>query len=188
MIYPHDHPDLVNTLASRLENGQIGVIACDTIYGLVGVAPDTEIRLAEIKGRDAAKQFLILIKNPEIIREYSDMDLPEELADFWPGPLTILFPLRAREQRIGFRVPADPFLLSILEKLNRPLYSTSVNISGKKHLCRISDIISGFEDKTDFIVDSGDMENALPSTIIDIGTKPWKLVRQGAISLPGFSK
>ncbi|RPJ06331.1 MAG: Sua5/YciO/YrdC/YwlC family protein [Spirochaetaceae bacterium] len=184
MIYSFDHPDLQNILVSGLEQGQTGILPCDTIYGLVGIAPDTENRLTLIKHRDQTKQFLMLIPDPAVIREYSDIPLPKELAKFWPGPLTILFPLKGRQGSIGFRIPSDLFLLSMLEKLKKPLYSTSVNISGKEHLWKIKDIILEFEDKTDFIVDRGDMRNTLPSTIIDIGTTPWKLVRQGAIIVP----
>ncbi len=156
---------------------------CDTIYGLVGVAPDTEERIARIKGRPGEKGFLWLIGSAGWLPRFTDAALPPPLAGYWPGPLTLIFPRRGGG-RIALRVPRDPLLAGLLRRLNRPLVSTSVNRSGQASLWRIGEIAAEFGAEVDLVVDAGDQEGRMPSTVVDLSTQPWRLVRPGAARLP----
>ena len=89
-------PSLSGTLLSILGSGGVVVMPCDTIYGLVGVAPDTEDRLRTIKGR-GERSFLRLIGSPDWLPGFTDVPLPESLRGYWPGPLTLIFPVRGAE-------------------------------------------------------------------------------------------
>ncbi|MBN1523342.1 MAG: L-threonylcarbamoyladenylate synthase [Spirochaetales bacterium] len=182
MIISARDPNYFSTVCSLLQRKMIGIVPCDTIYGLVGIAPETENKIRAAKGRLETKPFLMLTHSMEMIKTFTDTLLPKELQQFWPGPLTILFPKIGSPDKIAFRIPNDPFLLQVLEKLDRPLYSTSVNISGKNFLWDIEEMKKEFHSKVGFIVDAGNLPYAVPSTIIDISTTPATLVREGALA------
>lgn len=166
-----------------LESGGVAIIPCDTIYGIMGCAPETDSRIRDIKGRGEAKPFLHLISSVIQFNNLSVIPFPEDLEPYWPGPLTVVTTVKTGGT-LAYRLPKDRFLQDIVSHMESPLYSTSVNITCFDHMWKISEIIEKFEDKVDLIVDGGDYEGRVPSTVIDITTKPYKLIRQGALKLP----
>ncbi len=155
---------------------------CDTIYGIVGPAPASEARIRELKGR-GEKSFLQLIAGARLAGALRRArPCRKRWPRYWPGPLTLIFP--AGEGSVALRVPADPRLRRLLERLDRPLYSTSVNRSGQPALWRIADILEQFEAAVDLVVDAGDLPGRLPSTIVDVSQRPFRVLRQGALSIP----
>lgn len=183
MIIKSNHPECLKQSIQVIKAGGIAILPCDTIYGLVGLAPYADSRLRQIKGRSEDKPFLILIKDISWLKEFSPLSLPAALKPFWPGPLTIIFP-GYQGEKIGLRIPSDPFLQNLLTALNHPIYSTSVNLAGEPPLNEIAKIIQGFAAKVDLIVDTGDLGGRQASTIIDISEKPYRLIRQGAVEIP----
>jgi L-threonylcarbamoyladenylate synthase len=199
-----DDSALFETVFAVLKRGAVVVMPCDTIYGLVGVAPDTGPLLRRLKGREE-RSFLQLIASPDWLPAFTDQRLPESLSKYWPGPLTIIFrakappnapagaPASGPDPRAGkpsppatvaLRIPRDPLLLEIMEKLGRPLFSTSVNLTGQPSLWRIQEIFALFEERVDLIVDAGDRPGGVPSTILDITSRPFRILRPGAVEVP----
>jgi len=181
MRLPFDQPGLTETLARTLGTGGVVVMPCDTIYGLVGLAPDTEARIRSLKGRED-KSFLRLIASAQWLPRFTAAPLPEPLGPYWPGPLTIIFP--SGEGTVALRVPDDPLLQGLLLRLDRPLYSTSVNRSGRPPLWRCADILREFGPEVDLVVDAGDLPSRLPSTILDATSHPFRILRQGSVRIP----
>ena len=168
----------VANILSVLSDDGIVIMPCDTIYGIVGVAPLTEKKIRELKGRGETKPFLMLVRK-EWVSRFTDMEICSYLLGLWPGPLTVIVP--------GFdgcstalRVPDDDRLQDLLFALNKPLYSTSVNKSACESLYKSDDIEREFGSTVDLFVNEGNMEGGMPSTIIDVSEKPYKLVREGA--------
>jgi L-threonylcarbamoyladenylate synthase len=174
-------PRLSERLAELFAAGGVAIMPCDTIYGIVGPAPASEARIRELKGR-GEKSFLQLIAGADWLERFGRLTLPPTLAAYWPGPLTLIFP--AGEGSVALRVPADSRLRLLLERLGRPLYSTSVNRSGQPALWRSAEILEQFETAVDLVVDAGDLPGRLPSTIVDISRRPFRVLRQGALELP----
>jgi L-threonylcarbamoyladenylate synthase len=131
MVLDVNHPEAVPTARTVLAKGGVAVLPTDTIYGFSGIVPDTEERIRSLKGRGEDKPFLMLIGDPEWIRTWSDFTVPEALYRFWPGPLTLIVPGRRAGETHAFRQPDHPFLSAVLAGLERPLYSTSVNLSSR---------------------------------------------------------
>lgn len=181
MLLDSSNPDVYAQLVRVLRAGEVAIMACDTIYGLVGIVPQSEHKIRTIKGRAQEKPFLQLIAS-DWVATYSDTAIPDGLRDLWPGPLTLILPT-PDGRKTAFRVPADPLLSRILAAIGKPLFSTSVNRSGQQSLWRIKDIVSLFESQTALIIDSGDLEGRLPSTIVDLSSRPFRLVRQGALEI-----
>ncbi len=176
-------PALFSTLTKILSQGRIAVIPCDTIYGIVGVAPDTEERIRDLKGSMEHKPFIQLIPSAEWLPDFTDLSLPESLRKFWPGPLTVIFPAR-KGGTVALRVPEDSLLQRLIRAIKKPLYSTSVNKSGQEPCWKIQDIKSVFSQDVDLVVDAGDLPGRRPSTVLDISSTPYRLVRKGVVELP----
>jgi L-threonylcarbamoyladenylate synthase len=177
-----DDPKLLDALVEVLESGGIVIMPCDTIYGFVGVAPDTEGKIRELKGRQE-KSFLRLIPDLKWLSRYTGSSLPRELKSYWPGAMTVIFPAKDTGT-VALRIPDDPLLLQLMRRLDRALFSTSVNASGKPALWRIRDICSAFESRVDLVAAAGDRPEGIPSTIVDITETPFRLLRRGAVKLP----
>ncbi len=171
----------VAELLQVLGSGRPVIMPCDTIYGIVGIVPVSEEIIRDIKGRDESKPFLQLIRKewlPGLVKTI----IPDNLLKLWPGPLTLIVE-GVDNNSIAVRVPDDKRLLYIMKKLKKPLYSTSVNRSGNQVLYKADEIKKEFQGKVDLFANEGDLPGGLPSTILDIREKPYRLIREGACFL-----
>jgi len=177
MILAKNDADTVEILASVLLDGGTAVIPCDTIYGISAVYGKGEAALKTLKGRDANKPFLVLatIQQARSLCSY----IPPSVLNAWPAPLTVILP-GVSGSTIGIRVPDDEFLVSILESVGSPVYSTSVNISGEPSLLDFDSICRRFGDKVDVLVKGPENQGTVASTLIDATVCPFRLIRQGA--------
>jgi L-threonylcarbamoyladenylate synthase len=173
---PRSFPALVRILAG----GGVAIAPGDTMYGLIGIAPETEDRLRSVKGRGEDKPFLRLIADPSWVQRISSMQMPSRLAPYWPGPLTLVFPARDGGTA-ALRMPDNRFLLELLRALDRPLYSTSVNRAGSPPLGTVEDMRRELEGDVDAIFDDGDRPPGTPSTLLDVTRRPFAVLRQGAV-------
>ncbi len=155
---------------------------CDTIYGFVGIVPETAERLNTIKKRSPERDYLQLIL-PDWLSRYTAAEIDPLLVSLCPGKLTFVVKNNAGTTT-AVRFPEDPFLLSLLRILGKPLYSTSVNKSGEEILFKSADIIKTFGNEIDAFIDAGDLVGRKPSTILDITSEPYTIIRQGDCSIP----
>jgi L-threonylcarbamoyladenylate synthase len=188
--------DAVRTVAHEIIHGRVIVYPTDTIYGIGADAcnPDAVERVFKAKKRDSGKPILTLVNSLEMAARLADSisDKARALMEqLWPGPLTLVFKsspclpqrLTGGTATIGIRYPEHRFCLEVLKVCNRPITSTSANVSGEEESVSIKEIAEAFESDVDLIVDAGDLRSALPSTIVDVtGPKP-KIVRTGAFPL-----
>jgi len=170
-------------LVKILSAGGVVIMPCDTIYGIVGRAPDTEKRIRAAKGRGETNPFLMLIESERDVGRLSDMELDRGVAALWPGPLTVVIQARAGGT-VAVRVPSDQSLRRLIGRVGAPLYSTSVNRSGQPSLAIIAEIVREFEHRVDLIVDGGDIPGREPSTLLDVTTRPFRILREGACKVP----
>jgi L-threonylcarbamoyladenylate synthase len=170
-------------LAQALRQNQVAIIPCDTVYGFVGRSPDTDAAIRAIKGRGEDKPFISFIEKPADIAFFGALSPEPALLDFWPGPLTIILPTRSGPT-VALRCPDDPWLGELLRLCGFPLFTTSVNRSGRPLLTRVSDMAAEFESEVACVVDGGDLPQALPSTLLDATKKPYRILRQGGLVVP----
>ena len=175
------------TVINSLKRGEVVVLPTDTVYGfsaLVSDDFDTAEKIRKIKGREETKPFIQLIAKPEDIIKYTDDNIPESLLKYWPGPLTIIVnDKRYKNVTTAFRCPGDEWIRNIIFECECPIYSTSVNRSGKLVLAKESEITKEFEDEVNMIVLDGDCVDPVPSTIIKIDSGKINIIRQGKIIL-----
>ncbi len=167
----------IGELASRLRRGEVGILPCDTIYGLSGIVNDEiKERLYQIKERPQSKNFIVLMTREQV--KESNLIVPDDILALWPCSLTAILPA-SDGTTLAVRVPSDPFL-SLLLPLSGPIFSTSVNISGSPSLLTFDEILPVFGDKVDFIVKSDTVNGGKSSTLVDATKKPYRVLRQGS--------
>lgn len=154
MVVPFGNPEAVGKTAKILAGSGIVIFPCDTIYGISGIVPHTEDRIRELKGREETKPFIRLYYSIADVEKLTGYRIDKRLTRYWPGPLTLILPDKAGK-KIGVRVPGDRFTSLVLEQLEAPIYSTSVNRSNEPPINNIGTIIGRFEPLVDIIVDGG---------------------------------
>lgn len=111
---------------------------------------------------------------------------------FWPGPLTIILTRKEDDKvfksteaigdEIGIRMTSSPFLHSFLEAIHTPITAPSANITGQVPDTKVENVIKTFQDKVDYIIDSGDVESPISSTIIKVEDGKIEIQREGKIT------
>lgn len=171
-------PMVANEIGNRLKRGEVGIIPCDTIYGICARATEESAeRIYMIKKRPQSKSFIRLMTKKQI--EYSSFSVPSDLIDRWPAPFSAIVMDRKTDSTVAIRVPSDDFLNTILP-ISGEIFSTSVNFSGSPSLQNTNEIIDSFSSLVDFIVIREDMPKGESSTLIDATKKPYHIIRQGS--------
>lgn len=181
MIIKKDNPASITTTIDILNANKIAIIPTDTVYGFSGIVPITDKKIRQIKGRSETKPFIQLISDPKDILALTNSKIPSKLIDLWPGALTVIVTNLQETNTVAYRCPGDEWLRSIISRCKVPIYSTSVNRSGKPILDTIKSITDEFSEDVDLIIDDGDKKNAVASTIVDITGPTPKIIRQGSV-------
>lgn len=187
-------------ILQMLQNGRVGVIPTDTIYGLVGSAliPDTVERIYRLRRRNPNKPFIILISSLNDLNHFN-IKLDKFTRDFleknWPNPLSVVLSvtpasrgelskwnyLTRGTKTLAFRMPNNSKLLDILKKTG-PLVAPSANFEGSKPAETIDEAKGYFGNEVDFYVDGGKLVG-LPSTLVAIKEGKIKVLRQGIFTI-----
>ncbi len=174
-------------LAKRVEAGEIFVYPTETIYGIGGRADSEQVkkRIIAAKVRKPEHPMILLAGNKKVFEDFGILfpQAAQLLAEhFWPGQLTLVLPFKKGKAEAGVRVSDHPFITSLYEHLNVPIFSTSANISGQAYENAPDEIYRIFESQTDFMVDAGVLPPSPPSTVVKvIDDKKIELVREGVI-------
>ena len=183
-----------NDIIKTLKDGKLVIMPTDTIYGIIGDATNEDVinKVYEVKERPHDKPLLILVSNLSMLHELVT-EIPKEtekiINKFWPGPLTILFKksskvsdaLTANSALVAIRMPKDKRLLNIMNHLNRPLISTSANISSHNAITNPNQLEEKMKEKIDLIVDEGTVNNEA-STLITIVNGKIEILREGSLT------
>jgi len=166
-------------IADALIAGSVVLMPTDTIYGLHAVAANEEAvaRIAEMKGRDETKPFIVLASS---VDEFPDLGItapPEilnDLASIWPAPLTAILPRGA--STLAVRIPAVDWLRALIERTG-PLVSTSANRAGEPPVDRPAALAHDLQTRLD-VVDGG-VRDGEPSAILDVTGSELRFIREG---------
>lgn len=180
-----DDPELIHLL----QTGAVGVLPTDTVYGLVCIAKNEQSakRLYTLKSRELKPGTLIAASISQIV----DLGIPKRylkaVEHFWPGSISVIVPcdemlshLHLGKMSLAVRIPADEFILSLLEKVG-PLLTTSANHPGELTARNIEEARGFFGESVDFYVDNGEVSERPPSTIIRVIDDEIEVVRKGAV-------
>lgn len=147
-----------------LKNGGTILYPTDTIWGIGCDATNLEAieKIFEIKKRDKSKSVIILVESEKRLQDL--VDVPEmawEIIDVSEKPVTIVYEnprnlpkeLLAQDGSIGIRLVKNEFCKKLISKLNKPIVSTSANLSGEKSALKFSDISEEIVNAVDYAVE-----------------------------------
>jgi len=167
-----------------LRNGGVILYPTDTIWGLGCDAtnPDAVQKIYEIKQRSDQKSLLVLLDNQGKIPSYVQEipDVAWDLMDLSEKPLSIIYSdaknlasnLIAEDGSIGIRIPNDDFCQKLIQRLKKPLVSSSANISGESAPQNFDEISPKIIEAVDYVVEwrQDDYTKAQASSIVKLKT------------------
>ncbi|MFA5878636.1 MAG: L-threonylcarbamoyladenylate synthase [Candidatus Margulisiibacteriota bacterium] len=182
----------LDEIIKKLKENKIGIFPCDTIYGIIGVFNEEVLeKIYALKKRPKDNPFLLLIPNRsflnQLTQEINKTHL-ELINAAWPGPVTFIFKknkkipdlLTANKPTIGIRLPKFAPLNYLLDKLNQPLISTSVNFAGVPAINNILDLPHKMFEELEFACFKISPCLMQESAIIDILGREKKIIRPGS--------
>jgi L-threonylcarbamoyladenylate synthase len=179
-----------------LERGLLVAIPSETVYGLAANALDEEavLHIFEVKQRPKFDPLIVHGANREQLSEYitSFPDWAASLADaFWPGPLTLVLPkhstipdiVTSGLDKVAVRVPNSPLTQELLAQLDFPLAAPSANPFGFVSPTSAQHVMDQLGGKIPYILDGGECEVGLESTIVAEENVKLHILRLGGISV-----
>ncbi|MFW8595583.1 L-threonylcarbamoyladenylate synthase [Cribrihabitans neustonicus] len=182
--------------AALLHAGELVSFPTETVYGLGADARQGSAVAAiyDAKGRPSFNPLIAHVHSAEAARRYVEWSGPAETlaAAFWPGPLTLVLPLReghgisslvtAGLETLGVRVPAHPAAQALLSAFDGPVAAPSANLSGKISPTTAAHVAAGLGDRIAAILDDGPCGVGVESTIIGLAGPEPMLLRPGGLA------
>lgn len=180
-------------LCNLINNGELAIVPTDTVYGIIADATNEEAirKVYFAKHRSFSKPLIIMVSSIDMLKRYvKDISSVEQklIEKYWPGRLTILFKknneisnlLTNGGEYIGIRLPDNKDLCALMNMLNKPLISTSANISDNMTITDITMLEDELKNNISYIVDGGVL-NDLPSTLVKVEDGNIIFLREGEL-------
>jgi L-threonylcarbamoyladenylate synthase len=189
--------EVIERAARLINKGEVVVCPTDTGYAFAANALDTRAiaRVFDLKERSFSNPIHVAVDSIEAAEKYAQInEVARYLAGhFLPGALTIVLPkketvpsmLVAGLDTVGIRIPDNNVILKLAGISEKPLTTTSANISGRPTPYTVEEIIGQLGDnirKIALVLDQGLIKTRELSTIVDLSVSPPQLIRQGLVS------
>lgn len=188
--------DAIRRGGEILKKGGLVAFPTETVYGLGGNALDAEAsaKIYAAKGRPSDNPLIVHIADWDAIEAITEGLPPAAklLADaFWPGPLTMILNKSELVPRattgglatVAIRMPSHPIARALIRAAGGYIAAPSANTSGRPSTTRASHVVEDLSGKIDMIIDGGDADIGLESTIIDLTEEVPTVLRPGYINL-----
>jgi L-threonylcarbamoyladenylate synthase len=184
----------VQHASALLRAGDVVALPTETVYGLAANALDAKAvaKIFQIKGRPSHNPIIVHVAGNEMARDcvenFSEMAEKCSRA-FWPGPLTLVLPradkipdpVTAGGGTVGMRWPAHPFMQAVIRECGFPLAAPSANLSNQISPTNAEHVRVQLVGKISLIVDGGQSQVGIESTVLDLTVSPPKILRPGMI-------
>ncbi|MCS6893185.1 MAG: L-threonylcarbamoyladenylate synthase [Deltaproteobacteria bacterium] len=168
-------------------------IPTETVYGLGGLATSAKAvrKIYCLKNRPADNPLITHFCSVNLVNKYVKFEeagqIAERLASLWPGPLTLILPIRDERLRVstagldycGVRIPSHPICLELLDQLDEPLAAPSANKSGYCSPTKAQHVEDDFEGKI-LVLKGDDDILGIESTVVSLVGRP-RILRLGAV-------
>ena len=186
----------IKTAAEILKNGGLVAIPTETVYGLAANAFDENAvkNIFVAKGRPQDNPLIVHISSVEEIYDLVE-EVPEKamklFEKFWPGPLTVILKksekildtVSAGLDTVAVRMPANKIASAIIKEAGVPLAAPSANLSGSPSPTCFKYVFDDMNTRIDAIVDGGESEVGLESTVITLAKDVPTVLRPGGITV-----
>jgi L-threonylcarbamoyladenylate synthase len=194
-VRPYGEAAIAEAVA-LIQKGLPVAVPTETVYGLAADATSGEAvaRIYAAKGRPSFNPLIVHVPDLEDAERIAVFDEVARALGrrFWPGPLTLVLPMRpgtgiaplvtAGLPTIAVRVPEHPAMRDLLAAAGRPLAAPSANASGRISPTRASHVLATLGGRIPLIVDGGSTGHGLESTIVGLTGGEARLLRPGPIS------
>lgn len=179
---------------AALRRGEVIGLPTETVYGLAADARNADAvrKIFSLKGRPAEHPLIVHIADAAQLPQWASV-VPETAAKlaqaFWPGPLTLIVKKHADvpdvvtggQDTVGLRCPAHPLALTVLRQFGGGLAAPSANRFGRISPTSAQHVRDEFGDGVPVVLDGGDCEVGIESTILDVSGAVPRILRPGRI-------
>ena len=196
-LEPGGRERAVAEAARMLRDGGIVAFPTETVYGLGADAADTAAveRIFAAKGRPADNPLIVHIADTgqldALVLPYGEL-AGRLMERFWPGPLTLVLPVRpgavsprvtAGLDTVALRMPHHDLALRLIAEAGRPIAAPSANSSGRPSPTEAAHVIDDLNGRIDGIVDGGPTGVGVESTVVEIaGPGSVRILRPGGVT------
>ena len=187
--------EIIAEAGKILERGGLVAFPTETVYGLGANALNEEAarKTYEAKGRPSDNPLIVHIADIQALDEIVE-SIPERAKSiaekFWPGPLTLIFeksgvvPLGTTGglQTVAVRMPEDEIARALIRAGGGYVSAPSANVSGRPSPTSAEHVAEDLDGKIDMIIDGGNVDIGVESTIVDMTVEPPMILRPGAIT------
>lgn len=183
-------------LIKSVQNGAVGVLPTDTVYGLVCSAKDEKAveRLYSLKSREHKPGTVIAATVEQLAQLGLKARYLKAVEHFWPGAISVIIPsgpelsyLHQELFGLATRIPADDAICDLLLQTG-PLLTSSANLPEEAPANTVEEAKAYFGTKVDFYVDGGDLSHHEASTVIAIRDDAIEVLRQGAVKIDEYGR
>jgi len=188
--------DKLKYAADVIKQGGLVAFPTETVYGLGANALNEAAahNIYEAKGRPSDNPLIVHISAPDELRRLVK-SIPAKVVPlmdrFWPGPLTIIMEksdiipktTTGGLDTVAIRMPSHPVAMALIRESGLPIAAPSANLSGKPSPTMAQHVIDDLYGRVDVIIDAGNVNIGLESTIVDMTVNPPMLLRPGGITL-----
>lgn len=185
----------VKKAAEIIKRGGLVAFPTETVYGLGanGLDENAVPKIYEAKGRPSDNPLILHISKldeiEDIVKEIpkSALILAEE---FWPGPLTMVFKKSERVpyrttgglESVAIRMPSNKIARELIKAAGVPIAAPSANSSGRPSPTKAAHVIYDLDGKIDMVIDGGEVDIGIESTIVDVTGEVPVILRPGFIT------
>ncbi|MCY3878694.1 MAG: L-threonylcarbamoyladenylate synthase [Rhodobacteraceae bacterium] len=186
----------IEQAAATLRRGGLVAFPTETVYGLGADArrDSAVLEIFRVKGRPADNPLIVHVRNNVEAGQIGRFDaLTLKLAEhFWPGPMTLVLPLRqgaglsrhvlAGHPTVAIRVPSHSVARALLEAFDGPVAAPSANLSSRISPTRTCHVVRDLGGAIPALLDGGDCQLGIESTILAASTDELTMLRPGAVT------
>ncbi len=195
LVLPEDEANL-DAAARALADGEVVGMPTETVYGLGcnALMPEAVEKVYQAKGRPSDNPLIVHIASKDMIPQLTSEVTPiaQVLIDaFMPGPITIIMRkasivpdvVTAGRDTVGVRFPIHAGAQELIRRSGVPVAAPSANLSGSPSPTKAEHVMKDMDGRIPYIVEGGECQVGLESTVVD-ATGNWpQILRPGAITM-----
>lgn len=191
----NQNSELMKKAGAIIKNGGLVAFPTETVYGLGANALDTDAakKIYEAKGRPSDNPLIAHIADKEqvyVLAKNISHKAEKLMEKFWPGPMTLVFEkqdivpmgVTGGLNTVAVRMPDNEVALGLIKASGVPIAAPSANSSGRPSPTLAGHVLEDMDGRIDMIIDGGQVNIGIESTIVDMTSEPPMILRPGYIT------
>ena len=195
---PEERAKAAARAAELLRDGHPVALPTETVYGLAADALEGEavVKIFEAKERPRFDPLIVHLPDRAWLERVARIDeesrglIEKLIAQFWPGPFTIVLPRReiipdivtAGLDTVAVRISAHPIFAEVIRAFDSPLAAPSANRFGRVSPTTAQHVVDELDGRIPLVIDGGPTEHGIESTIVAVRNGRMELLRRGPIT------